>query len=64
LSFKYSETFGPLPDAYENLLLDVMAGDQMLFVRYDEVEEAWKLYNLLIKKNMIVKSYRAGTWGP
>ena len=64
LSFKYSETFGPLPDAYENLLLDVMAGDQMLFVRYDEVEEAWKLYNLLIKKNMLVKPYKAGTWGP
>ena len=64
LHFKYSETFGPLPDAYENLLLDIIVGDQMLFVRYDEVEEAWKLYNPLLEKDMSVKPYKAGTWGP
>lgn len=27
LHFRYSEAFGPLPDAYENLLLDVITGD-------------------------------------
>ena len=31
------------PDAYEKLLLDVMAGDSTLFTRWDEVEYSWKL---------------------
>jgi glucose-6-phosphate 1-dehydrogenase len=64
LHFKYSEAFGPLPDAYENLLLDVITGDQTLFVRYDEVESAWELYNSLLEKDIPVKPYPAGTWGP
>ncbi len=63
LHFKYSDAFGPLPDAYENLLLDVAIGDQAEFVRYDEVEGAWKLYDLLLEE-MRVYPYQAGTWGP
>jgi glucose-6-phosphate 1-dehydrogenase len=47
LQFRYQDTFGSLPDAYETLLLDVIAGDQTLFVRADETEEAWRLYSLL-----------------
>lgn len=62
LHFKYSEAFGPLPDPYENLLLDVIIGNQTLFVRYDEVEYAWKLYDPLLKKHIPVISYPAGTW--
>ncbi len=40
----YSETFNQthLADAYERLLLETMRGIQALFVRRDEVEEAWK----------------------
>lgn len=34
--FRYAEAFGPLPDAYETLLHDVLVGDQTLFVRSDE----------------------------
>ena len=64
LHFRYSEAFGQLPDAYENLLLDVISGDQAQFVRYDEVEGAWQLYDPLLKKDMPVYPYRAGTWGP
>jgi glucose-6-phosphate 1-dehydrogenase len=64
LHFKYSDAFGPLPDAYENLLLDVVVGDQMLFVRYDEVEESWKTYSLLVEKKIPVTQYQAGNWGP
>jgi len=64
LHFKYSEAFGPLPDAYENLLLDVITGDQTLFVRYDEVEGSWQLYDLLLEKDIPVHPYPAGTWGP
>jgi len=64
LHFRYSEAFGPLPDAYENLLLDVITGDQTLFVRYDEVEGSWQLYDLLLEKDIPVHPYPAGTWGP
>jgi len=64
LHFRYSEAFGPLPDAYENLLLDVITGDQTLFVRYDEVECAWQLYDLLLHRDFPVHLYPAGTWGP
>ncbi|MGL1765609.1 hypothetical protein ACSTIG_23585, partial [Vibrio parahaemolyticus] len=30
------------PDAYERLILDVMRGNQTLFMRRDEVEAAWR----------------------
>ena len=30
-----------MPDAYERLLMDVIRGDQTLFMRGDEVEAAW-----------------------
>ncbi|MGH8596415.1 MAG: glucose-6-phosphate dehydrogenase, partial [Gammaproteobacteria bacterium] len=30
-------------DAYEDLLLDVIRGDRSLFLRYDEVEYAWRV---------------------
>lgn len=37
LHFRYAEAFSPLPDTSETLLLDVLLGDQTLFVRADEV---------------------------
>ncbi|VDM21993.1 unnamed protein product [Hydatigera taeniaeformis] len=33
-----------LPDAYERLLLDVFSGSQTNFVRYDELDEAWRIF--------------------
>jgi len=42
MNFKYGDTFGaPSPEAYERLLLDVMAGDASLFMRRDAVEASW-----------------------
>lgn len=65
LSYRYSEGFAPLPDAYETLLLDIMAGDQTLFVRADEVEWAWRLYaRALDPPPAAVQPYPAGAWGP
>ena len=32
-----------MPEAYETLLLDVIKGDQMLFMRADQVEAAWRV---------------------
>ena len=33
-----------LPDAYERLLLDVFSGSQTNFVRFDELDEAWRIF--------------------
>jgi glucose-6-phosphate 1-dehydrogenase len=63
--FRYAEGFAPLPEAYDTLLLDLMAGDQTLFVRADEVEWAWRLYApVLDPVPASVLFYPAGTWGP
>ncbi len=64
LRFRYSETFAPLPDAYETLLLDILRGDQTLFVRADETEAAWRLYAPVLEHPPQTHSYPAGTWGP
>lgn len=64
LKFRYSEAFGSLPDAYETLLLDVIIGDPTLFVRYDEVEAAWTIYDQLLSKKILIHTYKAGSRGP
>jgi glucose-6-phosphate 1-dehydrogenase len=65
LRYRYSEEAVSLPEAYETLLLDVMAGDQTLFVRADEVEWAWRIYApALDPPPERVRPYPAGTWGP
>jgi glucose-6-phosphate 1-dehydrogenase len=65
LRYRYAEAFGPLPDAYETLLLDIMAGDQTLFVRADEAEAAWRLYApLLAAPPSPPLPYPAGSFGP
>jgi len=64
LDFRYEDEFEPLPDAYETLLLDMMKGDQTLFVRADEVEASWALYSPLLKHPPETRTYAAGTWGP
>jgi len=64
LHFSYGDAYRKLPDAYQTLLLDVMQGEQTLFVRADEVEASWKLYDPLPNYRPEPYSYAAGTWGP
>jgi glucose-6-phosphate 1-dehydrogenase len=65
LSFRYGDRFDALPDAYETLLLDVLLGDQTLFVHADEVEASWKLYAPILEDPArAVRPYPAGSWGP
>ena len=64
LSFRYGEVFGRLRDAYEALLIDIMAGDQTLFVHIDEVMEAWRLVTPLLALQDAPHEYVPGTWGP
>ena len=67
MDFCHECKFGPnSPEAYERLLYDVMIGDQTLFTRWDEVENAWKIIDVLTKSFKEAKplKYEAGTWGP
>lgn len=54
--------------AYERLLLDLIEGDQTLFVRRDEVEAQWNWVDairaLWTKTDLKPKNYGAGSWGP
>jgi glucose-6-phosphate 1-dehydrogenase len=54
--------------AYERLLLDLIEGDQTLFVRRDEVEAQWDWVDAIraswTEHGMTPKSYTAGSWGP
>ncbi|MGB1140900.1 MAG: glucose-6-phosphate dehydrogenase, partial [Halioglobus sp.] len=54
-------------DAYEDLLLDVIEGDQSLFLRWDEVEWAWRIVDPVIRAwatdNKTIDTYEAGSWG-
>jgi glucose-6-phosphate 1-dehydrogenase len=65
LSFRYGDRFAGLPDAYETLILDVMLGDQTLFVHAEEVEASWKFYGPLLEAgHRTIHPYAAGSWGP
>ena len=54
--------------AYERLLLDLIEGDQTLFVRRDEVEAQWDWIDAIragwAADEVTPKSYTAGSWGP
>ena len=65
LSFSYSDHFDyNMPGAYQTLLLDIIHGDQTLFVHANEVEESWRVYTPLLESPPPVFAYPAGTWGP
>lgn len=68
LDFFDSSGESRIADAYERLLLEVIKGDQWLFVSRDEVEASWKWCDTLLDawhdKGISTKPYGAGTWGP
>ena len=55
-------------DAYERLLMDVIDDKPSLFMRRDEVEEAWNYIDQLIASisegGLGLSKYNAGSWGP
>jgi glucose-6-phosphate 1-dehydrogenase len=57
-----------IADAYERLLLEVMLGNQYLFVSREEVEQAWKWIDAIKhaweKQDIPLYTYPSGTWGP
>jgi glucose-6-phosphate 1-dehydrogenase len=58
-----------LPEAYERLLLDALAGDASLFARADEVELAWGIIDPILAAwestgRPPLGEYERGQWGP
>ncbi|HKY71948.1 MAG TPA: glucose-6-phosphate dehydrogenase [Nitrospira sp.] len=70
MAFKYGEVFGrPSPEAYERLLLDVMAGDASRFMRRDAVEASWAWITKILEAwqqqgARWLPEYPAGSHGP
>jgi glucose-6-phosphate 1-dehydrogenase len=70
MDFDYCEFFrSSSPEAYERLLLDVMAGDATLFMRRDSVETSWQWITPILDRwaeqdLQPLPSYAPGEWGP
>ena len=69
LDMSFAQSFdGRAPDAYERLIMDVVRGNQTLFMRRDEVEAAWKwidpIQHAWEGSRQEAQGYTAGTWGP
>lgn len=54
--------------AYASLIVDVLKGESIFFIRNDEAEEAWKVMDPIVaawKSNRVpMRSYEAGSPGP
>ncbi|MCX2679129.1 glucose-6-phosphate dehydrogenase [Galbibacter sp. EGI 63066] len=67
--FDYDTASTQTPEAYETLLLDAMLGDTTLFMRSDQIEEAWDVISNIQKVwedkgSVDFPNYPAGGWGP
>jgi glucose-6-phosphate 1-dehydrogenase len=70
MNLRYESEFtGASPDAYERLLLDVMAGDHTLFVSAAFVEKSWEFVGSILDQwqadpTIPLHQYPAGSMGP
>jgi glucose-6-phosphate 1-dehydrogenase len=69
MDFNYCDAFHTTsPEAYERLLLDVLAGDATLFMRRDAVEASWRWITPILdrwkEQTGPLPTYAAGEWGP
>jgi glucose-6-phosphate 1-dehydrogenase len=69
MDFFYGAAFlEETPEAYERLLLDALVGDATLFIRSDEVHQAWRIVDPLLQAfandDVPLARYDAGSWGP
>ncbi len=72
MDFLYNQRYdGPVLDAYEKVLIDVMTGDHMLFWRQDGVELSWSFLTPILEecekrsnRAEMLLFYETGSWGP
>lgn len=61
------EWSAPNIDAYETLFLDIIEGDQTLFIRDDEIEKAWEIVQPILEfweEDPNIPIYKVGSLGP
>ena len=71
MEFHYESAFSgqDIPEAYERLLQDALEGDPSLFIRSDQIQEAWRLMDPLLRAHGASgigrpHAYEPGSWGP
>jgi glucose-6-phosphate 1-dehydrogenase len=70
MDFHYRSSFNEaLPDAYQRLLLEALAGDASLFTRNDSIDASWRLLDPILqgwetKQALPLVIYPGGSWGP
>ena len=71
MDFHYRSSFNGalLPEAYERLLLEALAGDASLFTRSDGIEQSWRIIDPILSgweqnQGPALSSYSPGSWGP
>ena len=69
LNLQYRTAFaGVIPEAYESLLLDVVAGERSLFIRADELASAWDIFDPVLheidNRQIMPELYPQGSRGP
>ena len=68
LNASYRHTNESPMEAYKTLLLDVIEGDRSLYLRFDEVEWAWRVVDPILRRWQAergdIPTYAAGSWGP
>ena len=71
MEFHYESSFGAqaIPEAYERLLQDALQGDASLFMRADQVEQAWAIVQPVLEASELPDApthgrIRAGLLGP
>lgn len=70
MAFRYADlTETKIPEAYERLLLDCMAGDSTLYARTDAVKASWKFIDPIIQAwqtnpDIPLFFYECNSWGP
>jgi glucose-6-phosphate 1-dehydrogenase len=70
MDFSYADAFAgaEAADGYERLIHDALVGDATLFIRTDEVQQAWRIVDPYLQSwaepGGAMHTYAAGTWGP
>ena len=57
---EHPDEIGP----YERLICDAMEGENLLFARWDGVEEAWRIVDAVLQDRPRALPYKPHTWGP
>ena len=65
MDFCHSCLFGSqTPESYEVVIEEVIRGEQSISVRFDEIEQCWRIIDVVRKKNFALHEYACGSNGP